>query len=77
MKGQPWREGSIPREFFENQAKVDPEDLREYEGNYIAWNWDGSKILEHAPTWEELCEKLKRAGHELCRVSIHWIDVAE
>jgi hypothetical protein len=28
MKGQPWREGSLPREYFENREKIDPEVLR-------------------------------------------------
>jgi hypothetical protein len=77
MKGRPWREGSLPREHFENQEKIDPESLREYEGNYVAWSWDGSTIVDFAPTDEELWAKLRAAGHDVQRVVFQWIDVAE
>ncbi len=61
----PW----LTREFFENQDKIQPEDMIQYAGQYLAWSWDGSQVVASAPTREELEEKLKSMGVNLQRVA--------
>jgi hypothetical protein len=54
----PWLEPG----FFENQRKCPPEELARYEGQHIAWNWDGSRIVASAPDQGELYRKVQAAG---------------
>jgi hypothetical protein len=66
----PW----LPLHHFENQAKIKPEDLLPYAGQYIAWNWDGDRIVASAPTREELWEKLDAMGEDSGRVVFEFVD---
>jgi hypothetical protein len=66
----PWLE----REFFENQAKVKPEDLLPYAGQHIAWSWDGSRIVASDPDPMALRRKVAEAGHDPQRVAYAYID---
>jgi hypothetical protein len=65
----PW----LTRTYFESQAKVRPEDLLPYAGQYIAWNWDGDHILDSAEDREQLWDKLVAAGMNPHRVAFEYI----
>lgn len=65
----------LDRIFFDNQAKVQPEALLPYAGKYIAWSWDGSRILDSADEEEQLWDKLAAAGINPHRVVFDYIDL--
>ena len=66
----PW----LPAHHFENQAKVKPEDLLPYAGQYIAWNWDGDRILASAETEEQLWDKLESMRIDGEQVVVEYVD---
>jgi hypothetical protein len=66
----PW----LPAHHFENQDKVKPEDLLPYAGQYIAWNWDGDRIVASAETEEQLWGKLEAMGENPHRVVFAYVD---
>jgi hypothetical protein len=61
--------------FFENQEKFPPEALLPYAGRYIAWSWDGSRILDSAEEEEQLWDKLVAAGENPHRVVFDYVDI--
>jgi hypothetical protein len=66
----PWLE----REFFENQEKVKPEDLVAYAGQYIAWSWDGARVVASDPDEAELRRKVAEASHDPHHVVYAYVD---
>jgi hypothetical protein len=66
----PW----LQRKFFENQEKFPPEDLLPYAGKYIAWNWDGDRVLDSADDREVLWDKLVAAGIDPHHVVFDHVD---
>ncbi len=64
----------LDKTFFENQAKIAPEALLPYAGQYIAWSWDGSRILESAADERQLWDKVVAAGVDPHRVVFDYID---
>lgn len=65
----------LDKTFFDNQAKIPPEDLLPYAGRHIAWSWDGSRILDSADELEQLMEKLEAAGLNIHRVVFDYVDI--
>jgi hypothetical protein len=63
--------------FFENQKKVTPEMVLPYAGQFVAWSWDGSRILAADPDREGLDRKLSAAGIDNNRVVIAYVDDPE
>jgi hypothetical protein len=66
----PW----LSREHFENQKNFPREQLDEYRGQFIAWNWEGDRIVGHAPTREELWQQLLAAEVDPHRVVFDFVD---
>jgi hypothetical protein len=60
--------------FEENQKKFTWEMLRLYAGQYIAWSWDGSRILAGDTSREGLDERLRAAGIDRTRVVFDYVD---
>jgi len=54
----PW----IDARFLENQRKFPVDELLRYQGQYIAWSWDGSNILAADVNRRALDQKLRDAG---------------
>jgi hypothetical protein len=54
----PW----IPREQIENRDRFPIEQLRPYIGKYIAWSWDGTRILDSDEDYDRLWDRLERNG---------------
>jgi len=54
----PW----LDAHYFENRNKFPPEELEKYAGQYVAWSWDGSRIVAGGMTMEEVEQKLVAAG---------------
>ena len=54
----PW----IDSRFLENQRKFPAEELLRYQGQHIAWSWDGSRILAADADRRALAQKLHDAG---------------
>jgi hypothetical protein len=61
-------------EFFVNQRCFPPEELLKYAGRYIAWSWDGSRILASGESMEEVEQKLVASGIDPSRVVGDYID---
>jgi hypothetical protein len=66
----PW----LDPNYLVNRQKFSPEALAPYAGQYIAWNWDNTQILDSAPTREELYAKLEAKGIDTQRVALEFID---
>ena len=66
----PW----LPREHFENHKNFPREQLDVFRGQYIAWSWEGDRIVGHAPTREELWQQLDAAGIDSQRVVFDYVD---
>ena len=64
----------LDKTFFDNRAKFPPEALLPYAGQYIAWSWDGSRILASAADREPLWEKLAAMGVNPSRVVFQYVD---
>ena len=54
----PW----LDAQHFENRRNFPPEELDKYTGQYVAWSWDGSRILASAEDRDPLWEKLVAMG---------------
>jgi hypothetical protein len=54
----PW----IDARFLENQRRFPVEELLRFQGQHIAWSWDGSKILAAAADRRMLDKKLSDSG---------------
>jgi len=55
-------------QFQRNRAKMSPEMLRPYVGQYVAWSLDGTRIVAGAADEAELIAKLRREGIDLSQV---------
>lgn len=65
--------GWLPKEFFENQKNIPPELLREYDGLFVAWSWDGTRVVASAKWEHELYQKLEEMGQDTARVVIDYV----
>jgi hypothetical protein len=54
--------------FIENTNKFPPEELAKYAGRYVAWNFEGTKILASGDDYDELYANLAAAGIKLSTV---------
>jgi hypothetical protein len=68
----PW----LDAQHFENRRNFLLEQLDQYDGQYVAWSWDGSRILASAPERESLLNKLAGAGVDPHRVVLEYIELA-
>jgi hypothetical protein len=68
----PW----LDAQHFENRRNFPPEELSKYDGQYIAWSWDGSRIHASAPERDELWDKLVAMGVDPHRVVFEWFELA-
>jgi hypothetical protein len=60
--------------FIRNQNNVPLEELDPYVGQYVAWSWDGTRILMGAGSRKDLYAKLAAAGIDSSRVVIDYVD---
>jgi hypothetical protein len=65
----------LPREFAENVRNIPPEELDRLAGQYVAYSWDGSRIVAAAPTREGLRQRLHDAGIDPQQVVFGYIDL--
>lgn len=63
--------------YVENRNRVPYEKLQPWEGQQVAWSWDGTAILAGAPTLDELFQELTRLGIDSSRVVFDYVDVAD
>jgi hypothetical protein len=61
-------------EFFENRQKFPLDELARYAGLYVAWSWDGSRIVGSAADEEELWDKLVASGVDPQHVVFSHVD---
>ena len=61
--------------YRENRAKFSIEDLLPYEGKWVAFSLDGSKILGSAPSLLELDTQLISAGENPEKVALEKIEL--
>ena len=60
--------------YIKNQENFPQEELDKYRGQYIAWSFDGDRIVASGFDQDELDRNLNNAGQDPCRVIIHYID---
>jgi len=60
--------------YDENRCKFPLEELIPYEGLFVAWSPDGTRILASGQTLEALDEALRSAGIPLSQVVHDYID---
>ena len=65
----PW----LPKEFFENQKKVTPAERAKYDGQHIAWSWDGSRVVASGADLDEVEQKVIAAGIDPSRVVFDYV----
>ena len=63
----------LPRCHFENQRKIAPEVRTPYAGRYIAWSWEGDRIVASGETREELFAEIECAGLNRSRVVVEYV----
>jgi hypothetical protein len=68
-KDVPW----LPPEFYANQEKFTPEMLLPYAGSYVAYSWDGSRILASGPDEENVEQQLREMGVDPARVVLGYV----
>lgn len=66
----PWLEKST----LDNLHNFPHEELAKYAGMYIAYSWDGTRIVAGAPTPEALEELLVQRGIDSQRVIHDYVD---
>jgi hypothetical protein len=66
----PW----LDAKHFENRQKFPPEELLRYAGKYIAWSWEGDRILDSSDNEEQLWDQLIAAGINPHRVVFSHVD---
>ena len=64
----------LDAQHFENRRNFPPEELDKYAGQYVAWSWDGSRILASAEDRDPLWEKLVAMGVNPHRVVFQYVD---
>ena len=60
--------------FNENQRKFPLEELLKYVDRYIAWSWDGTRIVASGESEAELQRNLIAAGIDPSRVVGDYVD---
>jgi hypothetical protein len=48
--------------FILNRNRLPPEYLEPYAGKYVAFNWEGTEIVAHGDTYQELDDMLRARG---------------
>ena len=65
----------LDKTFFEGQARIGPQALHPYAGRYVAWSWDGGRILDSAEDEVRLVDQLVAAGVDVHRVVFDYVDI--
>jgi hypothetical protein len=66
----PW----IDPRFIENQRNFPVKELVRYQGQHIAWSWDGSEILAADADRRTLDQKLRSVGIDPLRVIHDYVE---
>ena len=66
----PWTDAC----FIENQRKFPADELLRYQGQHIAWSWDGSRILAADADHRALDQKLRDTGIDPLRVIYDYVE---
>jgi hypothetical protein len=61
-------------EFLKNQRNFPEEERMKYAGQYVAYSWDGSRIVVGDPDEATLYKKIVALGYDLSRVVIDYVD---
>lgn len=71
-KDVPWPETA----HLENRYNFPPEELLKYAGQYVAWNWESTRIIDSAADIDSLYDQLTAAGIDTNRVVFEYIEEA-
>ncbi len=63
--------------YHKNRCHVPPAQLLPYQGKYVAWNLDGTRILASGDTQEEVDEQLSAAGIDRHQVVADYVDATD
>jgi hypothetical protein len=66
----PW----VPREHDANRDKIPIEEIDRFRGQYVAYSWEGDRIIAGASSERELIEQLLAAGIDPQRVVFSYND---
>jgi hypothetical protein len=70
IRPAPW----IDARFLENQREFPSEKLLDYQGQHIAWSWDGSEIVAADADRRALDEKLRAVGIDPLQVIHDYVE---
>jgi hypothetical protein len=62
-----------PPQHDENRRNFPVEQLVAYAGQYVAWSWEGDRIVAAAPSRADLIRQLNDAGIDLQRVVFEYL----
>lgn len=70
-------DGWVPGCFQDNRNKFPAEQLVPFEGKYVAWSLDGTRIIAGAQTREALWAHMDEMGIPMAHYVVDWIDDEE
>jgi hypothetical protein len=77
MSNPPPDDSWLTAECIENIRTFPHDELMRYAGQYVAYSWDGKRIVMAADDEGELLRRLEAAGHNVSRVIIDYVDTGE
>jgi hypothetical protein len=66
----PW----VPHEHDANREKIPPEEIDRFRGQYVAYSWEGDRVIAGALSEGELRQQLLAAGIDPQRVVFSYVD---
>ena len=74
MTVDPKDDSWLPPEYYENQRNFPLEELAKYRGLYIAFSWDGSRIVASGQSEPEVWDNVVATGLNPHRVVYSYVD---
>jgi hypothetical protein len=61
-------------QFMENLARFRADQLRQFAGQRVAWNWEGTCIVAAGKDYDEVYQRLQEAGIDSSEVVFDFVD---
>jgi hypothetical protein len=70
------RPGWIDPAYFKNRPNFPPQELLKYKDQYIAWSYDGTRVIASDENVEQLYDRLQANGFDLARTVVSFVDTS-
>jgi hypothetical protein len=64
----------IPACHLANRAQVSAEEISKHNGEFVAWSWDGTRIIASGASYAEVYARLDEQGVPVSRAVISYVD---